>query len=178
MRLTQREIATIRAALRLWRAHLKQVGNPSNVSDFFTRYLPLSPKEIDRLSDRIRNAREAPHVSRDWAPGCLSVPTFYGHRESRTSDDPDFAEPYVPVAVGEADGVRLMLGSDDSNDDEKPEIQIERRPHGWAIFLHPTAFDSVANIYFLDDGRSFLLPEWNEQPIETVSDIPEDLDAG
>jgi len=177
MRLSQREIATVRAALRLWRAHLKQVGNPSNVSDLFTRHLPLSPKEIDRLADRIGKGREVPHLSRDWAPACLAVPTYYGHREDRKPDEPDFADPFVPVAVGEVEGVRLILGSDDPNDDEAPDIQIERRPHGWAIFLHPTAFDSVANIYFLDDGRSFLLPEWGEQQIERVSDIPEDLDA-
>jgi len=33
------------------------------------------------------------------------------------------------------------------------------RPHGWAIFLHPAGSgDSSAVVYFLDDGRSYVMP--------------------
>jgi hypothetical protein len=66
----------------------------------------------------------------------------------------------VPLLVSEADGVRIILGTDDPNDFEKPDIQIERRPGGWSIFLHPVGGgDPSGFVYFLDDGRSYVVRE-------------------
>lgn len=178
MRLSEREIATIRAALRLWRSHLKTTGNPSSKSDLFERHLPLSPREIDQLGDRLAKVREAPHMAGDWSPQCARIPTYYGHRETRPPNQKEFDEPYAPVLIGEADGLRLILGTDNPGDDEKPDIHLERRPHGWAFFIHPNAGDPVAMLYLLDDGRTFLLPEpYTQPPIERVHETPRDLDA-
>jgi len=70
----------------------------------------------------------------------------------------DFGEPNVPVLIREGDGVRIVLGSHDYNDYTKPDVHIERRPYGWAMFLHPLGgCDPSGSVYFLDDGRSFLL---------------------
>jgi hypothetical protein len=144
----------------------------------FSEHLPLSPKEIDSLCDRLAKSREAPHLSSKWSPGSVQVPTFYGHRKNLGSNQEEFAPPLASVLIGEADGIRLILGTDNADDDEKPDIQIERRPHGWAMFLHPDSFNDVAYIYILDIGRTCLLPQsYVDQPIELVDDIPEELDA-
>lgn len=178
MRLSHREIATVQVALRFWRTHVKKTGNPSSMSDAFASHLPLSPREIDALTDRLSKLREIPLVSGDWSPQCMNVPTFYGHRETREPNQAEFDKPFVPVLIGEADGIRLILGTDDPGDDEKPDIYIERRPHGWAFFLHPNAGDPVAMIYMLDDGRTYVLPElFTDPPIELVFEIPTNLDA-
>jgi hypothetical protein len=93
----------------------------------------------------------------------LSVPTYYGTancKQNVLGAESDFDEPTVPVLIHEADGVRVVLGTHDLNDLAKPDIQIERRPNGWAIFLHPLGgCDASGYVYFLDDGRSFLLRE-------------------
>jgi hypothetical protein len=92
----------------------------------------------------------------------LTVPTYYGtaHCKQNVVDLPDFDSPNVPVLIHEAEGVRIVLGTHDFNDMDKPDIQIERRPKGWAIFLHPVGGgDASGYVYFLDDGRSFLLKE-------------------
>lgn len=91
------------------------------------------------------------------------VPT-YNHgtldQTAGTEGKPEFGDPYVPLVIRRADGVRIVLGTHDYFDSSKPDIQIERRPHGWVIFLHPVgAGDPSGHIYFLDDGNSFLVPE-------------------
>jgi hypothetical protein len=103
----------------------------------------------------------------------VHVPTYYGgafEDEVARGEKPEFGDPYVPVLAREADGVRIVLGSHDYFDMSKPDIQIERRPKGWAIFLHPEAGgDASGFIYFLDDGRSFVSPENATTPaIETL----------
>lgn len=56
--------------------------------------------------------------------------------------------------------MRVVLGTHDFEDMDKPDIQIERRPNGWAIFLHPIGGgDPSGLVYFLDDGRSYLVPD-------------------
>lgn len=71
----------------------------------------------------------------------------------------DFGNPYVPVLVQPDSGLRIFLGSHAEGPDV-PDVAIERRPHGWAIFLHPVGgSDPSGYIYFLDDGRSYLVPE-------------------
>ena len=92
------------------------------------------------------------------------VPTYYG-RQNELLEKPmharvDFSDPFVRVLVREADGIRIVLGSHDYDDQDAPDVQIERRPNGWAIFLHPEGgSDPSGYIYFLDDGRSYLIPE-------------------
>lgn len=82
---------------------------------------------------------------------------------------PEFGPPNVPVIIRQSDGVRIVLGSHDFNELNVPDVQIERRPRGWAIFLHPLGgSDACAYIYFLDDGRSFLLPETGPTPTPEI----------
>lgn len=93
----------------------------------------------------------------------VTVPTYFGaaqYQGNIPADLPEFDAPNVPVLIHEAEGVRIVLGTHDLNDREKPDIQIERRPKGWAIFLHPVGGgDASGYVYFLDDGKSFLLPD-------------------
>jgi hypothetical protein len=121
----------------------------------------------------------------------ITVPTYYGAahcKQNIAGDLPDFDSPNVPVLIHEATGIRIVLGTHDFNDPDKPDIQIERRPKGWAIFLHPVGGgDASGYVYFLDDGRSFLLKEglstasgsievlcWHEEPPEIDEiDLPE-----
>jgi len=64
------------------------------------------------------------------------------------------------VLIYEDAGLRVLLGTLSKNDDDKPDIKIERRPKGWAIFLHPSgATDPSGYIYLLDDRRSFLVKD-------------------
>jgi len=66
----------------------------------------------------------------------------------------------------------------EKNEARRRTCQVERRPHGWAIFLHPDAGDPVACVYYLDDGRTLLLPETHiSNEIEIVDDVPPELDA-
>lgn len=66
----------------------------------------------------------------------------------------------MPVLIYREAGVRIVLGTHDDGQLDKPDIQIERRPNGWAIFLHPIGGgDPSGIVFFLDDGRSFLTPD-------------------
>jgi len=93
----------------------------------------------------------------------LMVPTYYGAANCETERFPakeEFDQPNVPILICEAEGVRVVLGSHAFQDLTKPDVQIERRPNGWAIFLHPVpGGDASGLVYFLDDGRSFLVPD-------------------
>jgi hypothetical protein len=113
----------------------------------------------------------------------LIVPTYVANTPENRNEThaPDFDSPYVLVLIREADGVRIVLGTHEFEDCEKPDVQIERRPNGWAIFLHPVGGgDASGYVYFLDDGRSFLVPERgyasNKGGIEVLAvhaDVPE-----
>jgi hypothetical protein len=62
----------------------------------------------------------------------------------------------------------------------KPDVQIERRPNGWAIFLSPLGgSDPCALVYFHDDGRSWLTKELAGPTPELVevNGIPPQIDA-
>src|SRR5688572_19510281 len=91
------------------------------------------------------------------------VPTYFGEfleHQKNPSTREEFDHPLVPVLAREAGGLRVVLGSHDLDDLSFPDILIERRPRGWAIFLHPLGgSDPSACVCFLDDGRSFLIPE-------------------
>jgi hypothetical protein len=104
----------------------------------------------------------------------LLVPTYNGKAfESQVSAGKlhEFGVPRVPVLIREADGVRIVLGTHDYEENGAPDIQIERRPKGWAFFLHPRgAGDPSGFVYFLDDGRSFVVKEIGAGAIELADD--------
>jgi hypothetical protein len=109
----------------------------------------------------------------------LLVPTYVGSQpHNEHSNRPDFAEPRVPVLVHESEGIRVLMGTHHWEDWDKPDIQVERRPHGWAVFISPTAGDPVACLYMLDSGRTYVMPEkYTEPTLEVVDDTPNDLDT-
>jgi hypothetical protein len=111
-----------------------------------------------------------------WA---LEVPTYYGARNAALDEvAEDFAPPSVPVLVSEAHGLRIVLGTHDVEDVHMPDIQIERRPNGWAIFIHPDACDPCALIYMMDDGRSYCVVEnYVSEPLQIVKDRPREIDG-
>lgn len=103
----------------------------------------------------------------------IHVPTYNANafpEEVRNDEKPEFGDPFLQVVAREADGVRIVLGSHDFWDTSKPDVQIERRPNGWVIFLHPLGGgDSSGFVFLLDDGRSFVAPETGSTPpIETL----------
>jgi hypothetical protein len=107
---------------------------------------------------------DAPCVAGNAEPTMVSAdeaaPKAMMEPNSKWDDPPDYGPPYVLVVICETDGVRVVLGSDDCEDLKKPDILVERRPNGWAIFLHPIGGgDPSGYVYFLDDGRSLLLQE-------------------
>lgn len=178
MRLTEREVLTILAALDAWKDELMEGMEWIVECHNFHDQLPLTCDEVDDLRDNLKRRQQVvthDHVSTSWA---IEVPTFVGHQQSQ-NDGPqqEFVPPYVAILAYEEDGLRIILGSDDLDENSKPDLKIERRPHGWAFFLHPNAGDPIAFIYLLDDGRSYLMRETLTEPsIEIVDEIPHDLD--
>lgn len=106
----------------------------------------------------------------------LRVPTFYGNVNGENPEraiHDDFDQPFIPVLVREADGVRVVLGSHCSDDLDVPDILIERRPRGWTIFLHPVgSSDPSGYVFFNDDGSSFALPEGEWSPTPPIRMLP------
>lgn len=109
----------------------------------------------------------------------MEIPTFFGHvREQTTanSTEPEFGPPFVEVSMYRQEGVRIIMHTPGIDDDDQPDIHIERRPRGWAIFLHPEGSNDPSGfIYFLDDGRSFVVPNGPEPLVirEWNGDVPE-----
>lgn len=84
-------------------------------------------------------------------------------------DAPDFGDPPVPVVIRDCDGVRIVLGTHDYWDTNAPDVQIERQPGGWAIFLHPVGgSDASGYVYFLDNGLSYISPEHGYGPTPPI----------
>jgi hypothetical protein len=204
MKLTRRECATIRAALEYWKEELDEGKEWIPDSIFFKDCSPLSANEIDALSERIvrtetedtsrrssssRSNRAGPNDAPSGEKPRikklkLMVPTYNANFYERQVADgirAEFGVPHVAMLVHSADGVRIVLGSHDFLDLDAPDIAIERQPKAWAIFLHPIGGgDPAGYIYFLDDGRSYLLREqWAHpgdgiqvlEPNETVPEI-------
>jgi hypothetical protein len=105
----------------------------------------------------------------------VRVPTYNAKlhsEEVERGEKPEFGDPEVPVLIRESAGIRIVLGSHDYEDMQKPDIQIERQPNGWAIFLHPAGGGDLSGcVYFHDDGRSFLQPECGLAPSEVIKMI-------
>ena len=118
----------------------------------------LCPRCADEL-DAI-DSGEKPWQPRQFK---LTVPTYNGNyydKKTLAILSEEYSEPNTSVLVHDAEGVRIVLATHGYNDMEKPDIQIERRPRGWVIFLHPEGGgDPSGYVYFLDDGRSFLMSE-------------------
>lgn len=127
-------------------------------------------------------------MATDFPPLVAEVVTYQGNRIAaaerrgeKSDQSEDFGPPLVPVSVHPYDGLRVVLGAHDKEDYSKPDIQIERRPNGWAIFLHPVGgSDSAGVVYFHDDGRSFIDLSRGPSPtpqLEIVSDVPPEIDT-
>ncbi len=87
----------------------------------------------------------------------LLVPTYNGGLYTK-GERPEFSPAETPVLIREDTGIRVVLGSHDFTADV-PDVQIERRPHGWVIFIHPRgSFDACGCFYIHDDERTFYQP--------------------
>jgi len=78
MRLTEQEIATVLAALRVFQ-NLSEYENgiPEEVSDYFTEYVKLNDNQIDQLCERINNSDARPEdYSRCIFCRCLTTYLF------------------------------------------------------------------------------------------------------
>lgn len=127
------------------------------------------------MSGKPRPADRAP--DHDVTRCTFCVPTFY---PSACDGDEPFGEPAVPIVAYEQDGLRVILGSDDTGNETAPDIHIERRRNGWAIFLHPVGDgDPSGYVYFLDDGRSFVVPDGGSTPaiaVQSFESVTAELD--
>jgi hypothetical protein len=109
----------------------------------------------------------------------LTVPTYNANYYDKSTNailTEEYSETNTPVLVHEAEGVRIVLGTHDYNEMEKPDVQIERRAKGWAIFLRPEGGgDPSGYVYFLDDGRSFLVTQHHGSTpaIEIIGSVEE-----
>lgn len=99
------------------------------------------------------------------------VPTHHGDTEEALAAHlAEFDDPNVPVLVEQSTGLRIVLGSHDLSNQGAPGLRIERRAKGWAIILRPKGGShSSGCVFFLDDGRSFLVPQvsgwwWSDTP--------------
>jgi hypothetical protein len=169
MEISAQEAATIRAALECWKEELKEGGEWIAASLFFVDYPPLANSELEALINRLDSAIKSKDSCREFR---LLVPRYNYNLYSRYVESgklPEFGNPETPVLIREAEGVRVVLGSHDYSDDSKPYVQIERHPNGWMIFLHPLGgSDPCGYVYFVDDGRSYFLPEYPYGPTPEV----------
>jgi hypothetical protein len=82
----------------------------------------------------------------------------------------------VPVSVAATNAIRILLGTLDSEDGQKPDLFIERRRNGWMIAIHPSDADPCGIVYLLDNGENFLVPE-GIRVVHDGTPIAEAIDA-
>lgn len=103
------------------------------------------------------------------------VPTYYGAQNELLADRRferlEYSDPLVPILVREEAGLRLILGRQNVREDSASDILVERRPYGWAIFLHPFGGDASGAVYILDDGRTFVVPEVGIGPTPPIQTL-------
>jgi hypothetical protein len=139
--------------------------------DWFGFLCPSCADELDSADEGEAHAQ--PRQFR------LTVPTYNANYFDKVTNailTEEYSETNTPVLVHEAAGVRVVLGTHNYDEMDKPDIQIERRANGWAIFLHPEGGgDPSGYVYFLDDGRSFLVIEHHGSTpaIEIVGSVEE-----
>ena len=179
MKLNERQMATVFAALIAWEDELSQGERWLTSIYDFGDHRPLSKQEVRELRDQLRKDAHITHERGEPAMWKLAVPTYVASQPHGDETDwPDFAEPSVPVAIHETGGIRVIMGTHDWKDNDKPDIQIERRPHGWAVFINPDDGDTVAYIYILDTGETYLVAEeWARPRLNIVEQAPSELDA-
>jgi hypothetical protein len=180
MQLTDRQMATILAALIAWEDELSEGERWLTSIYDFGEHTPLSKQEVRELRDQLRKRGHITYECDEPAMWKLAVPTYVASQPHEEETDwPDFAEPNVPVVVHEAEGLRVVMGTHDWKDNDKPDIQIERRPHGWAMFINPGAGDAVAYLYILDNGETYLVTDDYVKPeLRIVDEPPFEIDAG
>ena len=78
------------------------------------------------------------------------VPTYHPVVHSGLKE---YGDPLQPIHLLQADGLLLILGDLDVG----PRLVIERRLHGWLIFIQPVVSGGEAGyLQMADDGRSCL----------------------
>ena len=109
--------------------------------------------------------------------------TYYGNVPEEQTEARKLAEfdfPDIPIVIRPADGVRIALGTHDFWNLEFPDIQIERRPGGWAVFIHAVPGDDPSGfVYILDDGRSYVnIEHGSSLPLRFLEEeeMPPELD--
>ena len=92
-------------------------------------------------------------------PEIILVPTYNGTAfpdDVESGAKPEYTAPLTPVTLAYDNGLRLVLGGA-GLDADKPDIQVERQPGKWVIFIHPeSGCDPSGYLYIMDDGRSFV----------------------
>jgi hypothetical protein len=173
VQLTDRHVATIHAALIAWEDELSEGERWIRSIYDFSEHSPMSKSEVRHLCDQLRRSEPVTCPTGQPSDWRLSVPTYYGAKDR----DVVFAEPNVPVQVNKAKGIRIVLGAHDFDDSPKPVVRVERRPHGWAVYIHRDAADPIACILILDNGKTLLLPDPVADPqLEFFNDMPPSLD--
>ena len=89
MTLTNRELATVLAALRYRQNDLDDAALTAGFEDYFMDAEPLSPVEIDSLCERLKTG-ESPHCSEASAPDALTSTVQANHLHRFYCQDCDF----------------------------------------------------------------------------------------
>ncbi len=121
------------------------------------------------------------------APDAFAVfqaPTYYGARHAaRGTKGEDFGAPVLPIAVYHAEGVRVVLGEADPRQPDAPDLYVERRPCGWAVFVFPVGGGDPCGVFYMhDDGRSWFTHESPEAVrdgtprLEVTAQAPPEID--
>src|SRR5688572_28766226 len=123
MELSDREIATVLAALDAWKDELSEGMDWICKVHDFRKHLPLSKREVDQLRQRLKSRHQAGESGEAIQSWRLLVPTYLATTNSQqdgNSDAPDFGPPVMPVLIHEAEGIRLVLGTHNYQDWSKP----------------------------------------------------------